>query len=127
MSTDGEQEASGEPVSYPQSAGMNYSNASFERVSERIERSRDDPQRMHSFDSGTFKAAPDKKPGTQMLAASALAGLTKPSPTSKDYVLDDDPDCDFQIPLRFTKSGRRRATPFPMKASFKNHTRAVFE
>jgi hypothetical protein len=96
---------------------MNYSNAAFDRVSERVERSRDDPQHQAAM-LAQFGLPGMQKPGTsQMLAASSLAGLVKPSVGhhSQEYLPDDDPDCDFQIPLRFTKSGRKRATPFPMK------------
>lgn len=115
--SDEERPPVGAPVSYPQLAGMNYSNAAFDRISERVERSRDDPQ--HQAMLAQFGLPGIRKPGpSQMLAASSLACLVKPSFTghhSEDYLPDNDPDCDFQIPLRFTKSGRRRATPFPMK------------
>ena len=103
------------PDSSTQPSAMNYSNASFERVSERVERSRDSPQSANSQLDGSLKASPDKKPGTQMLAASALTSLKPEASNGEDHLLEDDPDCDFQIPMRFTKSGRRRATPFPMK------------
>lgn len=114
------------PVPYPPAAAMNFSNANFERVSGRIERNRDDRLEqgmpMMAFDTAAaLKGHPSlqKPPGTQYLAASTLAGFTKPAPSvGEDYLHDDDPDCDFKIPLRFTKSGRRRATPFPMKVRF---------
>lgn len=112
------------PVSFTQPSVMNFSNANFDRVSERVERSRDDPQVGISHLDANLKAAPPvKKPGNQMAAASALAGLKPSGATGQDYLPDDDPDCDFQIPLRFTKSGRRRATPFPMKVCI--HPRTV--
>ena len=106
------------PDPYPQESAMNYSNAGFERISERIERSRDDPQDIMSHLEGASRksTSPVKKPPAQMMAASTLAGFNPVVSIGMGYVEEDnDPDCDFQIPLRFTKSGRRRATPFPMK------------
>jgi len=100
-------------VPFSQPPAMNYSNAGFERVSERVERSRDDPQ-VGMAQLSDLKGPPVKKPA-QMMAASALTSLKPGTTGQEEYLPEDDPDCDFQIPLRFTKSGRRRATPFPMK------------
>ena len=106
-------------VTHPQPSIMNYSNASFEQVSGKVERSRDDPQ--FGMAPANLKAPPVKKPEAHNMlqasaaAASALTSLKPVSGVGEEYVPDYDPDCDFQIPLRFTKSGRRRATPFPMK------------
>mmetsp|Transcript_1592 Transcript_1592/g.2190 ORF Transcript_1592/g.2190 Transcript_1592/m.2190 type:complete len:384 (+) Transcript_1592:34-1185(+) len=47
-------------------------------------------------------------PGKELTAASALTSLVKP-PSSEDV------EEEFDIPQRFTKSGRKKATPFPMK------------
>lgn len=49
-------------------------------------------------------------PGKELTAASALTSLVKP-PASEEA------EEDFDIPQRFTKSGRKKATPFPMKVS----------
>jgi hypothetical protein len=98
---------------------MNYSNAGFDQFPGKVERSRDDPQ--VGMAPANLKAPPVKKPGSPSTlqasadAASALTSLKPVVNTGEEYVPDYDPDCDFQIPLRFTKSGRRRATPFPMK------------
>ena len=50
-------------------------------------------------------------PGKELTAASALTSLVKPP---LDQQEDDSPE-DFDIPQRFTKSGRKKATPFPVK------------
>mmetsp|Transcript_19140 Transcript_19140/g.32774 ORF Transcript_19140/g.32774 Transcript_19140/m.32774 type:complete len:396 (-) Transcript_19140:229-1416(-) len=55
-------------------------------------------------------AKPKSGPGKEMTAASALTSLVK-SPNMDDSNDDED----FEIPQRFTKSGRKKATPFPMK------------
>ncbi len=47
--------------------------------------------------------------------ATALTNLTK-TPKTDDSQVDDKSE-DFEIPLRFTKSGRKRAIPFPLKVS----------
>jgi len=49
-------------------------------------------------------------PGKELTAASALTSLVKPP-----AIPLDDAEEDFDIPQRFTKSGRKKATPFPMK------------
>ena len=48
--------------------------------------------------------------GKELTAASALTSLVKPpsGPMEESQV-------HFDIPQRFTKSGRKKATPFPMK------------
>jgi hypothetical protein len=48
-------------------------------------------------------------------AASALTALG--SSARKEEEDDDDDEMDFEIPQRFTKSGRKRAVPFSLKVS----------
>ena len=95
---------------------MNYSNASHDRIHEKVDRIQGDPQDRGTQLDGGLKASPMKNaPGTQLQAASTLARL-KPDPdNSQEDEEEDDDDGEFKIPLRFTKSGRKRATPFPMK------------
>ena len=97
----------------PQRNPMNYSNARFETVPERVER-REDSQ---TATVGDLKPPPQKvskgSPGSQMLAASALTHL---KPGYQDHAAQEESD-EFKIPLRFTKSGRKRATPFTLKVS----------
>lgn len=59
--------------------------------------------------SGPKKPGDGKGPVKELTAASALTSLVKP-PSSGDGEEED-----FEIPQRFTKSGRKKATPFPMK------------
>lgn len=49
--------------------------------------------------------------GKELTAASALTSLVKPPPSGPA----DDSQVEFDIPQRFTKSGRKKATPFPLK------------
>lgn len=51
-------------------------------------------------------------------AADALTRLTSYHKEEEDDEEDDEFD-DFEIPLRFTRSGRKRATPFPVKVSMR--------
>jgi hypothetical protein len=47
-------------------------------------------------------------------AASALSTMAA---AAEKIEQDEEDDADFEIPLRFTKSGRKRAIPFPLKVS----------
>lgn len=49
-------------------------------------------------------------PGKELTAASALTSLVRPPAGQLDASQED-----FDIPERFTKSGRKKATPFPIK------------
>lgn len=56
-----------------------------------------------------------KGPVKELTAASALTSLVnKPHPSGGDGEDEED----FEIPQRFTKSGRKKATPFPMKVGY---------
>lgn len=63
-----------------------------------------------------------KSEGQELTAAAALTSLNNnnDSDASEDEEEEEDApadDVNFKIPLRLTKSGRRRATPFPLKVS----------
>ena len=66
--------------------------------------------------SDALSVASKSGPAKEMTAASALAGLVK-----SQNVDDSNDEEDFEIPQRFTKSGRKKATPFPMKVSVLSH------
>jgi hypothetical protein len=52
---------------------------------------------------------------SEKVAANALTALG--SSARKEEEDDDDDEMDFEIPQRFTKSGRKRAVPFSLKVS----------
>jgi len=52
----------------------------------------------------------DNADAVEAEAASALTVLS--GPPKEDEEIDD---CEFEIPERFTKSGRKKAVPFPVK------------
>lgn len=66
-----------------------------------------------------------KDKGSEQEAAAALTSLVGGSPTHEDEDEDEEEHQeegdgeakDFKIPQRFTKSGRKRAVPFPLKVS----------
>lgn len=101
----------------PNRDAMNYSNTSYDRNDDKVDRIQGDLQDRDTQPDGGLKASPIKNaPGTQLQAASALTSLMPAADTSQGVKEEsDDDDGEFEIPLRFTKSGRKRATPFPMK------------
>lgn len=108
--------------SHPPNDTMNCSNASHDRLHDKVDRVQEDPQYRDAELEGQLKASSTKKPpNTQLLAASALTSL-KPDSTTGQELKEQEEDSDFQIPLRFTKSGRQRATPFPMKVCILEHS-----
>mmetsp|Transcript_30479 Transcript_30479/g.43222 ORF Transcript_30479/g.43222 Transcript_30479/m.43222 type:complete len:432 (+) Transcript_30479:262-1557(+) len=68
----------------------------------------DQDQNQNQNQNGT-RLSQGKDTHNELAAASALAGLGKGN-TSPDEDADD-----FEIPQRYTKSGRKKATPFPIK------------
>lgn len=61
----------------------------------------------------------------ELTAAAALTSLVGKTDTAEDDENDEEEaeageeeDKEFEIPQRFTRSGRKRATPFPLKVSF---------
>lgn len=75
--------------------------------------------------SGGCKTSPNEPMKELTTAASALANLVNNKSLPNNNMPDaDDGDApglfagfDFEIPQRFTKSGRKKATPFPLKVS----------
>jgi hypothetical protein len=65
--------------------------------------------------AGGPKKPSTSKAGQELTAASALTSLVKPPSAHAHAPVDDTEEEDFDIPQRFTKSGRKKATPFPMK------------
>ena len=57
--------------------------------------------------------------GSEETAASVLTSLGAAAPRLDEEGDEDDEEeqGDFEIPQRFTKSGRKRAIPFPLKVS----------
>jgi hypothetical protein len=96
---------------------MNYSNASHDRLHDKVDRIHERPQDRDAQLEGDLKASSTKKPPTtQLVAASVLTSLKPDSSTGQNLESEEqEEESDFLIPLRLTKSGRKRATPFPMK------------
>jgi hypothetical protein len=110
--------------SHPPNDTMNCSNASHDRLHDKVDRVQEDPQYRDAELEGQLKASSLKKtPSSQLLATSAL-NSRKPDSTTGPAIKEEEyeDDSDFQIPLRFTKSGRQRATPFPMKVCILEHS-----
>lgn len=63
----------------------------------------------------------ETKDGSEMTAAAAILGLVTSSSTNPPPVeegeSEHEEDEHLVIPQRFTKSGRKRAVPFPLKVS----------
>lgn len=103
---------------------MNASNALSQAVPERIDNRFARPstdariqgtlmEHQHLTDLASKNPVADNKPsgpGKELTAASALTSLVRPPAGQVD-----EPQEDFDIPQRFTKSGRKKAIPFPMK------------
>lgn len=70
-------------------------------------------EQQHLLGVGPKKSNHDGKgPVKELTAASALTSLVNKPHLSGG---DGEDEEDFEIPQRFTKSGRKKATPFPMK------------
>lgn len=74
--------------------------------------------------------ASSENDGSKMTAVAALACLAKSSPVQGKVYFDnageaDDESDDFRIPQKFTKSGRKRAIPFPLKVSLFSFEKVV--
>jgi hypothetical protein len=110
---------------------MNASNALSQVVPERIDNRFARPstdariqgtllEHQHLNDLASKAPVEDMKPGgpgKELTAASALTSLVGPPAGQVD-----EPQEDFDIPQRFTKSGRKKAIPFPMKVRFNRST-----
>lgn len=101
---------------------MNSSNAPLEALgSEKLDReqgvSATGAEESPENAAVAKPAAPPKQgSGPQLLAASALTSLVKPpAPDSDSPPEGQAEEDDFVIPERYTKSGRKRAIPFPLK------------
>eukprot|EP00542_Grammatophora_oceanica_P015012 CAMPEP_0194036962 /NCGR_PEP_ID=MMETSP0009_2-20130614/9337_1 /TAXON_ID=210454 /ORGANISM="Grammatophora oceanica, Strain CCMP 410" /LENGTH=398 /DNA_ID=CAMNT_0038678937 /DNA_START=154 /DNA_END=1350 /DNA_ORIENTATION=- len=96
---------------------MNSSNAHADPMPERIDLRRQvNDARMEDQmglvpHQGKTKESRDG-PVKELTAASALTSMVKKETGHGEEVDDEE---DFDIPQRFTKSGRKKATPFPMK------------
>ena len=114
------------------------SNERSHNSADRIEQEDEDifasPKQEKEENAGVKEAADDEKTDkkdeeSEQEAAAALTSLVGGSPTHEDKEEDEDEDeedkqeeaseeeKEFKIPQRFTKSGRKRAVPFPLKVS----------
>jgi hypothetical protein len=96
---------------------MNASNNISQTIPERIDlRLGNRPSMSDAKIEGSLveqqhlDSGPKKGPGKELTAASALTSLVKPPVGA----IEEDTD-EFEIPQRFTKSGRKKAIPFPLK------------
>jgi hypothetical protein len=109
------------PRSFTDLDATNTSVATFEEVPQRLERS--GPSVRQDFDSAHQPEGKEEKKlspsssqgGSKILAASALTSLVKPGAEGTEIAKGEEADEEFVIPMQFTKSGRRKATPFPLK------------
>jgi hypothetical protein len=100
---------------------MNSSNHLLQAIPERIDhRLNSNPSSDARIECGlpdseicvpTKKIGNPHEEGKELSAASALTSLVKSSADESPDSLKDD----FDVPERFTKSGRKKAIPFPMK------------
>jgi hypothetical protein len=67
----------------------------------------------HDNGNGNGSGSEDEDDESDRIAAAALKSLTKSTPEREPSAVATSDS--FVIPLRFTKSGRKRAVPFPMK------------
>lgn len=81
------------------------SDVDIDRIVHRLGNRPNSDARM---EGNSFPFEPPRGPVKDLNAASTLTSLAK-KPTVKDVGED------FDIPQRFTKSGRKKATPFPLK------------
>lgn len=78
---------------------------------------------LSAHKSGLQSCRMDDQPNFSMIM-NAGAQQTENTSAVRGYTLseefqgeDDDSKCEFQIPLRYTRSGRKRAVSFPLKVS----------